>query len=65
MANDLWNVIVSLFNSICAFLDWYLHETPLLKDTLDSLYVWVQKTYDIAMPIIAEYIQYITDYIHG
>jgi len=59
---DIWEAIC---NAVSAFFDWFLHQTPLFGDTLNTVYVSVEKMYETYMPLIAEYIKYITEYVQG
>ena len=66
---DIWHNIaqwlMNAFTAVMAFLNWYIDETPLFKDTLDSLYAAFVSTMQYLIPQIGEYIQYITGYIGG
>ena len=62
---EFWDIIANIIKAIGAFLNWYFHDTPLFKDTCDAVYEWVIRTYNVCMPLIREYIDYITAYIHG
>lgn len=57
--------LAGVINSINDFLTWYFNETPLFEDTLDSLYDVVVHTTQQMIPLIGEYIEYISEYIKG
>ena len=57
--------LTQVINAIGAFLNWYVEDTPLLEDTLDSFYALGVQAYNILYPLIGEYIEYISEYIKG
>lgn len=62
---NFWEILNRILDTIIAFVNWYLYDTPLFEDTLDTIYAWGVNTYQIVMPLIEEYIQYIGQYIGG
>lgn len=62
--NDFWTVITQIFAAIFNFLDWYIEDTPLFKDTLDAIYAACLAVGNSIGPLIAEYIDYILQYIN-
>ena len=61
-----WDAIIqwltNVVNAIGAFLDYYFNETPLFEHTLDTSYDIFKYTTEQAIPLIGEYIEYITQY---
>ena len=57
--------LAGVINSINDFLTWYFNETPLFEDTLDTAYAVMVYTVQNSVPLIGEYIEYITEYFRG
>lgn len=62
---NFWEFLNRILDAIIAFFNWYLYDTPLFEDTLDTIYAWGADSYKIIMPLVEEYIQYIGQYIGG
>ena len=62
---DIWTFIGNIIDAISAFIDWFMFDTPLFDDTLDTAYAWCCETYQTMKPLIDEYIYYIGQYIQG
>ncbi|MBR0113420.1 MAG: hypothetical protein IJM02_06705 [Clostridia bacterium] len=62
---NIWDILNNILDAISAFINWYMNETPLFNDTLDSFYALGVQAYNLLYPLVGEYIYYISEYFSG
>jgi len=63
--NDFWNILAQITKNIADFMLWFLNDTPLYNETLDSFAEFCTKTWQIAVPLLGDYIHYLSEYFGG
>lgn len=61
---NIWDFLANVMKAINDFLDWYLHDTPLFEDTLNTLYATTVYSIQQLIPLVGEYIAYFTEHFH-
>ena len=61
---NIWDFLANVMKAINDFLDWYLHDTPLFEDTLNTAYATITYTIQQSVPLVKEYIAYLSEYFH-
>lgn len=61
---NIWDFLANVMKAINDFLDWYLHDTPLFEDTLNTLYATTVYSIQQFVPLVGEYIAYFTEHFH-
>lgn len=63
--DNIWTILNNILDGIIAFFNYYMNDTPLFNDTLDSFYELGVWAYNILYPLVSEYVYYISEYFKG
>ena len=63
--DNVWEFLTKILKAINNFLLWYLNDTPLFEDTLNTLYALTIQTYNTLMPLVNEYLFWFFGYVGG